>query len=74
MAEGASYDLLLDSVIRGHHIYKRTWTPYVGEELPLQRERTNSHDAFAVTIKKDGSVVGRVPKELSFSFWTLEEI
>ncbi len=70
MAEGAPYDLILDSVVRGHHIYKGAWTPFVGEELPLQREHGNSHDAFAVTIKIYASFVGRVPRELSFAFWT----
>lgn len=57
MAEGALYD---HSVIRGHRIYKRVWTPVVGKEL-LQRDLTNSYDIFAVAIMKDGMVVGHVP-------------
>lgn len=64
------YGFILAHVIRGHHVYKRAWTPFVGEELPLQREPTNRHDAFAVAIKKGGNVVGRVPRELSCTFWT----
>ena len=30
-----------DSVVRGHHIYKATWTPVLGEELPVLREPGN---------------------------------
>ena len=31
-----------DSVVRGHHIYKATWTPVLGEELPVLREPGNT--------------------------------
>ena len=70
MAEGAPRDLVLHSVIRGHHIYKRIWTPVVGEELLLQRDLTNIYDIFAVGIMKDGMIVGHVPIELSFGVCT----
>ena len=33
----------LDSVIRGHHIYKTVWTPSVGETVQLELEK-NEHD------------------------------
>ena len=54
----------VDSVIRGHHVYKDIWTPYVGEELFLEQEQGNQHDFYATTVKKNGVVVGRVPREL----------
>uniref|UniRef100_A0A1X7SF53 HIRAN domain-containing protein n=1 Tax=Amphimedon queenslandica TaxID=400682 RepID=A0A1X7SF53_AMPQE len=60
--------VLIDSVVRGHHIYKRIWTPFLGETLKLERENDNPYDQYAVTINKDGEVVGRVPKELSRIF------
>ena len=28
--------------------YKASWSPYIGEELPVQREVNNIHDDFAV--------------------------
>ena len=59
----------VDSVIRGHHVYKHIWTPYVGEELLLDQEQGNQHDFYATTVKKNGVVVGRVPRELSKIFW-----
>ena len=58
----------LEGVVRGHHIYKNVWTPVIGEHLSLQQEPDNSYDSFAVTVMKEGDVVGRVPRELSYSF------
>lgn len=58
-----------ESVIRGHHIYKHVWTPFVGEELELDQEFGNSYDHFAVVVKKNDTVVGRVPRELSRIYW-----
>ena len=34
----SSTTLSFSSVIRGHHVYKPIWTPYVGEELVLATE------------------------------------
>ena len=51
------------------YIYKDVW-PCVGEELSLEQEHGNSHDFYAITVKKDGLIVGRVPRELSKLFWT----
>ena len=31
-------------VIHGHHVYKRLWTTFTGEELSLKQECHNSHD------------------------------
>ena len=38
--------------------------PVTGELLPVMREILNDHNRFAVTIWKDGEVVGHVPKSL----------
>ncbi len=72
MAVPAQEDLgsfILESVVRGHHVYKEVWTPLVGEELDLEREHGNSYDHYATTVKKGAVVVGRVPRELSKYFW-----
>ena len=71
MAHSSSQELhefTLDSVIRGHHVYKDIWTPFVGEELTLNQENGNSHDRYAITVEKDNTIVGRVPKEVSKLF------
>ena len=59
-----------ESVVRGHHIYKRVWSPIVGEVLELLREEENEHDRFAVCLLKPGAVtVGHIPRELSRKIW-----
>ena len=55
----------IDAVIRGHHVYKSIWTPFVGEQLVLQRDERNKYDRYAVAVKKEKKIVGHVPKELS---------
>ena len=57
--------LHVDADIRGHHIYKTSWTPFVGELLLVQQEDHNPEDSFAVAILKSGEIVGRVPCEIS---------
>ena len=36
-------ELQIDSVVRGHHIYKSVWTPVIGEDLYLEPEESNEH-------------------------------
>ena len=45
----------VESVVRGHHIYKRTWTPVLGETLQIEMEEKNDYDPKAVAITKDGT-------------------
>ena len=54
-----------NSVVRGHHIYKSIWTPYIGEVLPAAVEDGNEEDQYAVAVCKGGIVVGHTPRELS---------
>ena len=35
---------ILESVVRGRHIYKPTWTPFLGEMLLIGIEEDNSHE------------------------------
>ena len=55
----------IQSVVRGHHVYKCVWTPVNGEELCVVPEDNNNHDPRAVAVMKDGQIVGHVPRELS---------
>ncbi len=62
----------LSSVIRGHHVYKVIWAPFVGEGLLLKTEDTNEHDRHAVAIVKDDqAVVGHMPRFLLPVSWFL---
>ena len=63
----ASYDV--ESVVRGHHVYKTVWQPDIGEKLALEQERNNPHDKYTVSVKKEDIIVGHVPREHSKLFW-----
>ena len=69
MATSSTCTLNLQSVIRGHHVFKRVWTPFVGEVLSLAKEVGNPHNQYAIAVQKKDRVVGRVPIELSRVFW-----
>ena len=64
-SESAGDLYVMESVVRGHHVYKRIWTPRVGEQLQLKHEEDNSNDVRAVAIAKDGIIVGHLPRELA---------
>ena len=55
--------------VRGHHVYKTTWTPVLNEKLDCKkdsREEALSHDKHSVGVfKKNGTLVGHIPIELS---------
>ena len=55
----------IESMVRGHHIYKDRWYPHIDEELTCQRERHNYHDPFAVSMLKSSVIVGHVPRQIS---------
>ena len=54
---GVSIEFSFDNVIQGHHVYKKVWTPSVREVLLLVKE-ANEHNHFAVSVMKDGFIVG----------------
>ena len=61
---------VIDSKIRGYHVYQTIWSsPYVEEELECRREPGNSHDPHAVAmmkvISRASAVVGHVPFDIS---------
>lgn len=41
---------LFESVVRGHHIYKTTWTHVLGLMLQVHAEAGNAHDSHAVAL------------------------
>ena len=45
----------IESTVGGHHVYKAAWSPYIGEELPVQCEVNNIHDDFVVAVLKNGN-------------------
>ena len=47
--QAIEFSFQMESVIRGHHVSKTVWTPFVGEVLSLSPESGNEHDRFAVS-------------------------
>ena len=37
---------VLKGVVHGHHIYKETWAPTVGEKLAVLQEADNDHNSM----------------------------
>ena len=57
----------VQSVVRGHHVYKCMWAPVIGEELtglPEARRRLPQSGGHAVAVMKNDELVGYVPREL----------
>ena len=37
-------------VVRGYHVYKDVWDPYLGDGFTTKHERNNPHDKYAVAV------------------------
>jgi site-specific recombinase len=61
--------VVLESIVRGHHIYKTIWTPRLGETLTVQHEQDNDHDRYAVSVVKSEAIVGHAPCHLAKNMW-----
>ena len=51
--------------MRGYHVYSAIWDAATGEELVCERELSNDHDRYAVAVKKDGVIIGHLPRTIS---------
>ena len=52
-------------MVRGYHVYRNIWEAKNGEVLTCEREINNGYDPFAVSVIKDGVVVGNLPRMIS---------
>ena len=63
------------TALRGFHVYRCEWKPYLNQPIEFKRELDNPHDRFAVTGKTKlpgklcAVIVGRVPREISRHVW-----
>ena len=48
-----------------YHIYKNIWDAIIGETLQCERELDNESDRYAVAVKKDGTIIGHLPRIIS---------
>ena len=53
-----------------HHVYKQTWTPFVGEKLDAAMQPSNIKGKYAVAIFQGGRnmVIGHLPLGKSRKF------
>ena len=58
---------ILDSLVRGYHVYQDVWNATPGKTLGCSRERDNEHDIFSVAVWKGTNIVGHVPRKVSCS-------
>ena len=56
---------MVESCIRGYHVFQHIWAPIHGEVLSCSREHGNRSDPFAVALKKGEDIVGHVPRRFS---------
>ena len=60
---------MLESAVRGHHVYKTTWSPAIGQVLQVGTEDSNAYDRYAVATCLHDTVVGHMSRELSRIAW-----
>ena len=65
MEKDAEEEFVIDSMVRGYHVYQDVWTPAVGECLQCVREEDNAEDRYAVAVIRDGVTVGHLPRRIS---------
>ena len=52
----------MDTCVKGHHAYKDTWTPEIGESHGPQIKTSNPVDKYAVCIRQFRKVVRHLKK------------
>ena len=56
---------VVESCVRGFHMYQDIWTPTTGERLSCQTEDSNALDPYAVAIWNSVNVIGHIPQKIS---------
>ena len=56
----------IEAMVRGYHAYKDIWTAVVGKESPCKQEVGNMFDPFAIAVMRGDTVIGHVPRKISF--------
>ena len=59
----------INGFVMGCHVYKKNWTPSIGDEIQGFMKPTNKLDKYAVAVKgKDGDVIEDLPLGKSGKF------
>ena len=61
--------LLVSLVVRGYHVYRTLWEPFLGEEFVVLHETDNDYDHHAMAVyhilEVPHVIVGHLPQEIS---------
>ena len=62
-----SNQFVVKCCVCSYHVYKRMWSPCVGEQFETFCEEDNEHDKYAVAVhlKNSLTVVGHIPREIT---------
>ena len=52
----------IDSFVKEYHEYENIWTPKIDETLSSEREPGNLVDKYAVCVKKNNEIAGRLQR------------
>ena len=55
----------LTAAVRGFHVYRRVWSPHLGQCLSAEREHGNAEDRFAIAVREHRSISTAVSSLLS---------
>ena len=72
-SHSAYFQVSIQSVVRGFHVYQTVWTPTINAEHATLQEHGNPEDNYAVAVMNGDVIVGHVPRELSQTFWFFSE-
>ena len=58
---------MIESCIRGYHVYMASWSPILGESLVCELEFSIVHDPYAVAVcrSSDHTTVGHIQRNIS---------
>ena len=60
-----SDSVTFESSVRGYHYYQDNWDPVIGEQLECTQESEKLHKRYAVAIRKERVIVGRILRKIS---------
>jgi hypothetical protein len=57
--------------LRGYHVYRTSWKPFLKQQLAFKQEKDNKHDRFAVAGQTilPGTLLTRSKLKWAFPFW-----
>ena len=59
---------ILNSCVRGYHVYKDLWNATPGQTLTCISDRGNRNDVFAVAVQSDGNIVAGACTQAHFVY------